>query len=172
MSALPLGRIRSRLMEHATLVMQLELLVIIILAALLIAPYISERTQNASDMSGMSSMGMMQQMYPLDTAHVPIPTLSFTLTPGAPDGWYLHIVTSHFTFTPQNINGAPVADEGHAHLYIDGALTVVLGPYFHIPAAMMPPGKHTITVSLNANDHSVFAYQGNTIQATQTFYAY
>jgi hypothetical protein len=177
------------------------LLVIVVLLALLIAPYLVTRTSTAqqtdmppgmvmktfyigpvpaiatsTEMSGMnmssSSMGMgMTTVVPagiLASTTAPVPTVSFTIVKDALDGWDLHIQTTNFIFTPQNINKAPVADEGHAHLYIDGNLTVLLGPWYHISSAALPPGKHLVTVSLNANDHSVFSANGQNVEQTQT----
>jgi len=104
----------------------------------------------------------------LASTTAPIPTVSFTIVKDTLDGWDLHVDTTNFTWTPQNINQAPVADQGHAHLYIDGVLTVLLGPWYHINGDVLPPGRHTVTVSLNANDHSVFSADGRNIQETQT----
>ena len=104
----------------------------------------------------------------LASTTAPVPTISFTIIKDTLDGWDLHVITTNFTWTPQNINQAPVADQGHAHLYIDGVLTVLLGPWYHINSDVLPPGKHTITVSLNANDHSVFSAGGQPVQETQT----
>jgi hypothetical protein len=140
--------------------------VIIVLAALLIAPYVVNRNP-PTNMAEMSS-GMMMKTFYLDNTGAPVPTVSFTLTKDTLDGWDLHINTTNFTFTPQNINQAPIADQGHVHLYIDGNLTVVFGPWFHISGDQLPPGTHTIVVSLNANDHSIFSYGGKNIQAMQT----
>lgn len=151
------------------LLVNIQWVIIVILIALLAAPYLVNRPA-APEMTSMGAM--MQKMFPLDNAAAPVPTVSFTLTQGAPDGWYLHIITTNFTFTPEKINTAPVADEGHAHLYIDGKLTVVMGPWFHIPGDAVSPGKHTVMVSLNANDHSVFANNGQPIEAMQTLYSY
>lgn len=144
------------------------ILVIVILLGIIIEPYLVTRTSTAQ-MTDMPP-GMMMKVFSLDTAGVPIPTVSFTIAKDSFDGWDLHVDTTNFTFTPQNINQAPVADEGHVHLYIDGKLTVLLGPWYHIDSSVLPPGKHTISVSLNANDHSAFSYQGQNIQSMQTFY--
>jgi hypothetical protein len=138
--------------------------------------YIGPLQSVATDTSAMNTSAMDMNMATtsvvpagiLASTTAPVPTVSFTVVKDTLDGWDLHIVTTNFTFTPQNINQAPIADEGHAHLYIDGNLTVLLGPWYHIDGAILPPGKHTITVSLNANDHSVFSANGQPIQQTQT----
>ena len=74
-----------------------------------------------------------------------------------------------FAWTPENINQAPIADQGHAHLYIDGNLTVLFGPWYHIDGAVLLPDFIRLLFSLNANDHSVFSANGKNIQQTQTF---
>lgn len=176
-------------------------LAVIILAALLIAPYIVIHTSTAqqTDMppgmvmkafyigplqaiatdtvmmdanmaAGMNMNTATTSVVPmgiLASTTAPVPTVFFTIVRDTLDGWDLHVTTTNFTWTPQNINQAPVADEGHAHLYIDGALTVLFGPWYHIPSTELPPGKHEITVSLNANDHSVFSANGQNVQETQ-----
>jgi hypothetical protein len=128
-------------------------------------------SMNANVTNGMN-MGTATTMTVPDgilaSTTAPVPTVSFTIAKDALDGWDLHVLTTNFTWTPQNINQAPIADQGHAHLYIDGVLTVLLGPWYHIDGSVLPPGKHTITVSLNANDHSVFSARGKAVQETQT----
>ncbi|HUD03936.1 MAG TPA: hypothetical protein VMR73_00390, partial [Candidatus Paceibacterota bacterium] len=144
-------------------------LAVIVLLALLVAPYLVTHNQSVENMQMASMPGMVMKTFDIASS-TPTPTIGFMLTKDTLDGYDLHITTTNFTFTPQNINQAPVADQGHVHLYIDTTLTVLLGPWYHIPSTMLPPGKHTITVSLNANDHSLFTFQGKPIQATQTLY--
>jgi hypothetical protein len=145
----------------------LEALVIIVLAAVIAEPFIVLRPQAPSAMAGMSP-AMMQKFTDIP-AGMPIPTVNFTLTKDAVGGYDLDVDTTNFTFTPQLINTAPIIDQGHAHLYIDGQLTILLGPWYHINA--LTPGLHTIAVSLNANDHSVFSVNGKPIQVAETFTA-
>ena len=145
--------------------------IIFILLAIIVAPYFHPApaplpSSSMTDMTNPAMPGMVMASYPLDSVDTEktVPTVSFTLTKdGANDGWNLHILTTNFTFTPQNENTAPVANEGHAHLYIDGKLSVVYGPWYHVDA--LAPGEHTVTVSLNANDHSIFTYKGVKIQS-------
>ena len=122
--------------------------------------------------NGMSGMDMSSStaMTPAPSGTSTIPTVGFTLVKDTLDGWDLHVVTMNFAWTPQLINQAPVANQGHAHLYIDGHLTVLFAPWYHLDGSALLPGKHVITVSLNANDHSVFAYHGVNIQSVQTVY--
>ncbi len=82
------------------------------------------------------------------------------------DGSYnIQLQTSSFSFTPQNIDMAPVNGEGHAHLYVDGVkLARLYGEWHHLPA--LPPGAQTLTVALYANNHQAFAVNGKLISAS------
>ena len=160
-------------------------LVVIILMVIIVQPYFRASTAQPATpaMAGMMNVnansptdftnpampGMMLKTFPLDTvdSSKTVPTIAFTFDRDTlADGWNLHLITTHFTFTPQLEDQAAIANQGHVHLYIDGVLTVVYGPWFHVDA--LAPGPHTITVALAANDHSLFTYGGAKIQATQT----
>ena len=150
-------------------------IVVIILAASIIAPYFHPApkpvvlpSSSMTDMTNPAMPGMVMKSFPLDAVDTDatVPTVHFVLTKDALDGWNLHITTTNFTFTPEKENQAPVANEGHAHLYINGVLTVVYSPWFHIDS--LPAGTDTVTVSLNANDHSIFTYKGIKVQEVQT----
>lgn len=152
-----------------------EALIIIVLAAVIIEPFIVARPQVVPAMQGMNmssssamSSGMMQKYIDVPAGD-PVPTVDFTIAKDVVGGYDVHVITTGFTFTPELINTAPVPDQGHAHLYIDGQLTILLAPWYHIPA--LTPGVHTIAVSLNANDHSVFAVAGQPIQKAIQFTA-
>jgi hypothetical protein len=153
--------------EHLKVIAGVEAFVIIVLAAIILEPFIIARPQAASTMQGMSP-AMMQKFTDIP-AGTPVPTVDFTITKDAVGGYDLHVVTTNFLFTPELINTAAIPDQGHAHLYIDGALTIVLAPWYHINS--LAPGIHTIAVSLNANDHSVFAVSGKDIEVTKQFTA-
>ena len=154
-------------------IIKLLTVAVIVLGAIVIAPHFHPApapllSSSMTDMTNPAMPGMVMASFPLDAADTPatVPTVSFTLTKdSANDGWNLHILTTNFAFTPENENGKPVPNEGHAHLYIDGALSVVYGPWYHIDS--LSPGTHTVTVSLNANDHSIFTANGVKIQQVQ-----
>ncbi|MFD2177931.1 hypothetical protein [Veronia pacifica] len=77
-------------------------------------------------------------------------------------GWNLHIATKHFRFSPENVNKAHKEGEGHGHLYIDGKkLTRIYSHWYYL--SDLSPGKHKITVSLNANNHASLAVHGKKI---------
>ena len=52
--------------------------------------------------------------------------------------------------------------EGHAHLYVDGKKRDRLyGPWYHL--ADLTPGRHTIEVTLNSNNHAEYLLEGEAI---------
>lgn len=94
------------------------------------------------------------------------PTVRLRARPDPHGGWNLHLLTTGFQFTPQHVNQQVRPDEGHAHLYIDGEKhTRIYSPWFFLPASAVPAGRHTLTVTLNANDHTTWAVRGHAISA-------
>ena len=53
------------------------------------------------------------------------PELSLEVIKDSSAGWNIHIKVKNFRFTPENIDKAPLASEGHAHLYVDGKKLLV-----------------------------------------------
>lgn len=95
----------------------------------------------------------------------PVPTVNLVVHPDARQGWNLEIQVSNFRFAPERVNQASNTTEGHAHLYIDGQkVTRLYGPWFYLES--LPPGRHTLTVGLNANGHESLAQSGQPIQHT------
>lgn len=144
------------------------LVIIVILLVLIVKPHLdtaSPAAQAPPMLDPMSGMTMSVKIFDVK-AEQAVPTVSFTLNQDALSGWDLHITTTNFTFTPQDINTAPVLGHGHVHLYIDGNLTVVFGPWYQIPS--LSPGAHTIRVALANNDHSIYAVNGKYIDQSQT----
>lgn len=91
------------------------------------------------------------------------PRLDIRVTEDAADGWNLHIITTNFRFAPERVNAPHRPGEGHAHVYIDGRKVARLyGPWFHLGA--LPPGKATVAVTLNANDHSDLTLAGRPLR--------
>ena len=79
------------------------------------------------------------------------PAVNLQLIPLAGGGYNLRVQTLNFIFTPQNVDGAPVPGEGHAHLYLDGAkIARLYGEWYHL--ASLPPDAETLSVRLYAND--------------------
>ena len=80
-------------------------------------------------------------------------------------GLNVQIITEGFNFAPENVNGAHVPGEGHAHIYVDGEkITRVYTPWHYL--GDIAPGEHEIRVTLNANSHEEYTYGGSKVQAT------
>ncbi|MFJ9077146.1 hypothetical protein ACIRO3_18190 [Streptomyces sp. NPDC102278] len=95
------------------------------------------------------------------------PEVRLTTRPDSEDGWNLQLVVKNFRFTPDSAGGAALPGAGHAHLELDGRkLARVYGPWYHLPAAQVPQGTHTLTVRLYADDHTVWAVGGKAVEAT------
>lgn len=98
-------------------------------------------------------------------ADQPRPTVEVVVSPDAVSGWNLEARTTNFRFAPENVNGTSNTQEGHAHLYINGnKMTRLYSNWFYLED--LPPGEHTITVSLNANGHEALTLAGEPIEAT------
>jgi len=106
--------------------------------------------------------GMVMKMFEVPPGE-PVPTIAFDLIHDSMGGWDVHVMTTNFTFSPEHLNGAPVAGEGHVHLYIDQNLIIMLGPWYHIDS--LTPGVHTIRVGLFNNDHSAYSVNGARIES-------
>lgn len=78
--------------------------------------------------------------------------------------YILHVEIDNWTFTPEKTGSETVANEGHAHVYVNGAKAGrMYGNWFHL--GELSPGQHTIAVILNGNDHTEFVVDGNRIGA-------
>ncbi|MEM7240058.1 MAG: hypothetical protein AAF501_19825 [Pseudomonadota bacterium] len=92
------------------------------------------------------------------------PEVSIRVVKDALSGWNVFLSVRKFRFTPEQVNQANVANEGHAHLYLNGEkLTRLYGTSYHLPN--VPPGRNVVSVSLNANDHSGLLLVGQPIVA-------
>lgn len=95
------------------------------------------------------------------------PQVGLTAHPDSEDGWNLQLTVAGFRFTPDSTGGAALPGTGHAHLELDGRkLARVYGPWFHLPAAQVPEGAHTLTVRLYADDHTAWAVGGKAVEAS------
>jgi hypothetical protein len=92
------------------------------------------------------------------------PSLKIMVTEDAKSGYNVRLMTENFTFTPESVNGENVIGEGHAHLYVDGEkIGRLYGPDFHYDGNF--EGTKTFKATLNANDHSEYAVDGEAISA-------
>ncbi len=94
-----------------------------------------------------------------DRSHAP--TLKLEVLKDKISGWNVHMITTDFRFTPENVNQPHQEGEGHAHLYINKKKIRVYSPYFHIMS--LPKGKVTIRATLNANTHAEYTLDKNVI---------
>lgn len=96
----------------------------------------------------------------------PVPTVDLIIHPDAQRGWNLEVQVEHFSFAPTTVNESNTQTEGHAHIYINGEkLTRLYGSWYYLES--LPPGQHTITVSLNSNTHNTLTVQGQPIQDSE-----
>ncbi|WP_030720248.1 hypothetical protein [Streptomyces sp. NRRL F-2580] len=94
------------------------------------------------------------------------PEVQLTVRPDSEDGWNLQVTVKNYRFTPDSTGGAALPGAGHAHLELDGRKVARLyGPWFHLPAAQVPEGAHTLTVRLYADDHTAWAVSGKPVEA-------
>ncbi|MFJ1563126.1 hypothetical protein ACIOG8_02670 [Streptomyces erythrochromogenes] len=95
------------------------------------------------------------------------PEVRLALRPDSEDGWNLQLSVKNFRFTPDSTGGAALPGAGHAHLELDGRkIARLYGPWFHLPAAQVPEGAHTLTVRLYADDHTAWAVSGKAVEGT------
>ena len=81
-------------------------------------------------------------------------------------GWNLNIRTTNFQCAPEQAGLDHIEGEGHAHIYANGVkLGRVYGEWYHLEG--LPSGSR-IAVTLNANDHSPLAVDGEPIRAELT----
>ncbi|MBW4658690.1 MAG: hypothetical protein KME15_08450 [Drouetiella hepatica Uher 2000/2452] len=121
------------------------------------APH-GEMPTGATQPEGAHSHDMIEVLSPL-------PTVKLIAHPDAKQGWNLEVQVTNFKFAPERVNQASVPTEGHAHLYVDGEkITRLYGNWYYLSS--LSPGKHEITVALNANGHESLMHNGEPIQAS------
>lgn len=93
------------------------------------------------------------------------PTVSVEAIKDAKDGYNINIITTNFVWAPEHVNQTPIQGEGHAHIYVDNIkIARVYSNWFHLSDSNLHPGKNTIVVTLNANDHSEWMKNAEHIQ--------
>ncbi|MEM9330774.1 MAG: hypothetical protein AAGA53_05580 [Pseudomonadota bacterium] len=94
-----------------------------------------------------------------------VPTVELKVEKDKVSGWNIFITTQNFTFTPEQVNGPAIQNQGHAHLYVNGKKAGrIYGSHYHLES--MPAGKNDVRVTLNADNHAAFAFNGKAIEAT------
>ncbi|WP_120498972.1 hypothetical protein [Roseovarius sp. EL26] len=128
------------------------------------AQHAEGQAHDGMDHSAMDHAAMHSK---LTEAKAPLPGLDLTLHPDGASSRNLEISLENFAFSPENVNGENTPGAGHAHIYVDGVkLARSYGPWFHISG--LSAGEHEIRVTLNANDHSQFAIDGEPVEAKAT----
>jgi hypothetical protein len=124
-------------------------------------------TDSNSDSTQSSKMDASTSHMHTDLYEVPAdqaPKVELVVVEDAKSGYNIKIITTNFKFTPENVNGENVIGEGHAHLYVDGEkIGRVYGEYYHYNGNF--EGSKKFLVTLNANDHSDYAVNGDKIQS-------
>ena len=110
--------------------------------------------------------GQMHHQGPQTTAADAEMSVSISVEPDPLGGANLFITgTKGFTFAPQNAGASHIGGEGHAHVYVnDVKVSRVYGKAFQL--GRMAEGMNKVRVTLNANDHSEYTWNGEVVQAT------
>lgn len=108
----------------------------------------------------------MHEHAPVDVSAWPAkPSLTLTAYKDTVSGWNLYIDPRHFEFAPTQVNLKNEIGKGHAHLYINNTkITRLYSSWYYLNN--LQPGIHTVTVSLNANDHGPLVLNEQPISAT------
>lgn len=96
-----------------------------------------------------------------------IPTVSIMAHKDSMSGFNIHVTAQNFSFTPEKAGADAIQGQGHAHVYVNGKKVMRLyGEWAHIPGEAFADGENTISVTLNANDHSDWLVSGEHIEAS------
>lgn len=136
------------------------------IAAVLIGMILSGGIDAPSDLAGTNTHEGTQHVHGLvEVDPENIPTVAIRAERDALSGWNIYLDVENFTFAPEMVNQPHAANVGHAHLYLNGVKVARLyGTAYHL--SDLPDGQHTITVTLNTNDHSDLALDGTLIEAS------
>jgi len=94
------------------------------------------------------------------------PTLDLAVSPDIGTAINLQVLTTGFTFAPEQVNGPVTPRAGHVHIYINGEkVRRAYSEWVHLTDV---PKSATIRVTLNANDHTGWALDGQPIAAEIT----
>lgn len=113
----------------------------------------------------MTMAGHDHEIYNIDSQDAP--TVSLDVQKDSKSGYNVHVETTNFDFTPDQAGMENYDGEGHAHLYVNGEkIARMYGEWYHIP--VLNPGENVITVTLNTNNHMIYAIDDKPIEASQT----
>lgn len=112
----------------------------------------------------MSSMSNVSDIHAHKHVAVPngfkSPTVKVMTSPDSMGGYNIQILTTNFKFTPEDAGKAVVPNTGHAHVFVnDEKIGRAYGDWYYIGKDKFKTGTNTISVSLNANEHSDWVLQ-------------
>jgi hypothetical protein len=97
----------------------------------------------------------------VETPSVSIQSLVDTMS-----GVNLRVETENYTFTPESVGGEPQQNAGHAHVYVnDVKIARLYSNWIYISGDNLEPGENTVRVTLNADSHSEWQVDGQTVAA-------
>ena len=76
------------------------------------------------------------------------------------------VTLTNFMINEEAVDGEPVDNEGHLHLYLDGERVERFFDLNH--QVTVPEGEHVIEVELSSNSHAPYAVDGVPIRAAAT----
>lgn len=166
----PLAKSLSTRLPQFSIAYGIYWTVIVLFIGMLIGPFLSTGgpgyhfvDDHATHLTHDHSGGHGQ----FDVAAELAPQIDLVVLQDAAAGWNVLIETENFRFAPEAVNQEAIVGEGHGHIYVDGEkIARLYGPAYHL--SDLGPGEHVITVTLNANDHSIYAVDGEEISATVT----
>lgn len=82
--------------------------------------------------------------------------------------WYVRLMTSDFTFAEDAVDTPHQPGRGHGHVYLNG---LKLSRVYDRTARLgvLPSGSYVAHVTLNTNDHRVYAVEGADLSVRETF---
>lgn len=109
---------------------------------------------------GLLSLGGICRVGPGE----PAPQVSLSVTSDG-DGWKVEAITDDFTFSEPITDMGHIPGYGHGHLYVNGTkLQRMYTPSARIGALL--PGRYTVELTLNTNDHRAYVVEGHPVSAT------
>ncbi len=94
------------------------------------------------------------------------PKIEMSVTPEADNKWAVEVTTDNFNFFEPKAEPLKHEDgQGHGHLYLNGLKLQRMYNGSTIIGAL-PVGKHTVSVTLNTNDHQAYAVHGKVVSAS------
>jgi hypothetical protein len=126
----------------------------------------SNMASMSMDDHGMAGHQMDHKSLQVD-AEKPLPSVTIMAHKDTMSGFNIHVKTENYTVTPDKAGAEPVQGEGHMHVFVNGVKAMRLyGEWAHLPKELFKSGENTISVTLNANDHSDWAIGDKHIEAS------